>query len=87
MYKYVIYCYEKRSSSTYLIWATTMETSPVWQRARSRHQSKPSRPSELSSIGGARDAVAHRPGEVGQTPPHVERSGPSIKIIIKHALE
>jgi hypothetical protein len=56
-----------------------METSPAWQRARSRHQSKPSRPSELSSIGGARDAVAHRSGEVGQTPPHVERSGPSIK--------
>jgi hypothetical protein len=56
-----------------------METSSAWQRARSRHHSKPSRPSELSSIGGARDVAARWSGEVGQIPPHVERSGPSIK--------
>jgi hypothetical protein len=87
MYKYVIYCYEKRFSITYLICATTMETSPAWQRTRSRHQSKLSRPLELSSIGGARDAAARWPGEVGQTSPHVKRSGPSIKIITKHASE
>jgi hypothetical protein len=79
MYKYVIYCYKKRSSSTYLIRATTMKTSPAWQRTRLRHQSKLSRSLELSSIRGARDAAARRPGKVGQTPPHVKRSGPSIK--------
>jgi hypothetical protein len=51
-----------------LAWATA--TSPVWQRVRSRHQSRPSRPSESSS----EKVAARGASEVGQTPPHAERS-------------
>jgi hypothetical protein len=60
-----------------LVWATMTETLPTWQRTRSCHQSSLSQPLESSP----EETAAPEADEVGQTPPHIERSlwsGPSM---------